>query len=112
MTVKLQVGPIWVVQVTLDVPFGKKDPAAGVQVTETQSPVVVGVGKFTTAPHCPASFVFVRLAGGVIEHGMMVTVKLQFAVLFEVSVAVHVTVVVVPGAKQVVGGGEQTTVTP
>ena len=43
---------------------------------------------------------------------MMVTVKLQFAVLFEVSVAVQVTVVVVPGAKQVLGGGKQTTVTP
>jgi len=41
-TVKLQLGPAVVVQVTVVVPFGKNEPEAGVQVTVPQ-PVAVGV---------------------------------------------------------------------
>jgi hypothetical protein len=50
-------------------------------------------------------------AGQVIAHSWTVTVKEQFAVLPEASVAVQVTVVV-PGLKQVPDAGVQETVTP
>jgi len=44
--------------------------------------------------------------------GTMDTVKEQLPVRLTASVAVQVTVVVVPGAKQVLGGGVHTTLTP
>ena len=51
VTVKLHVGPADELHVTVVVPTGKNEPEAGVQVTVAQSPVTVGGGKFTTAPH-------------------------------------------------------------
>jgi hypothetical protein len=51
LTVKVQLGPAVVVQVTVVVPTGKNDPEAGEQVTVPQVPVVVGAGYVTTAPH-------------------------------------------------------------
>ncbi len=44
VTVKVQLGPAVVVQVTVVVPFGKNEPDAGVQVTVPQVPVVIGAG--------------------------------------------------------------------
>lgn len=44
VTVKVQLGPEVVVQVTVVVPFGKNDPEAGEQVMVPQVPVVVGAG--------------------------------------------------------------------
>jgi hypothetical protein len=44
VTVKVQLGPELVVQVTVVVPFGKNEPEAGEQVTVPQVPVVVGAG--------------------------------------------------------------------
>ena len=44
VTVKVQLGPAVVVQVTVVVPFGKNEPEAGLQVTVPQVPVVVGAG--------------------------------------------------------------------
>ena len=42
--VNVQLGLAVVAQVTVVVPFGKKEPDAGVQVTTPQVPVVVGAG--------------------------------------------------------------------
>jgi hypothetical protein len=44
VTVKLQLGPAEVVQVTVVTPLSNVDPEAGVQVTVPQSPVAVGAG--------------------------------------------------------------------
>jgi len=44
VTVNEQLPPADAVQVTVVVPFGKKDPDAGLQVTVPQVPVVVGAG--------------------------------------------------------------------
>jgi len=44
VTVKLQLGPVVVVQFTVVVPFGNVDPAAGVQVIVPHIPLVVGAG--------------------------------------------------------------------
>ena len=44
VTVKLQAGPAVVVQLTVVVPFGKKEPAAGVQATVPQFAPIVGAG--------------------------------------------------------------------
>ena len=43
VTVKLQLGPATVVQVTVVVPFKKVEPDAGAQVTVPHIPVVVGL---------------------------------------------------------------------
>jgi hypothetical protein len=42
VTVKLQLGPVVVLQVTVVVPLAKNEPDAGVQVIVPQLPVVVG----------------------------------------------------------------------
>jgi hypothetical protein len=112
VTVNVQLGPMVVEQVTVVVPFGKVAPDAGLQLTVPQLPVVVGAGKFTTAPHWFGSLFCVTFAGQVIVQGTIETVKEQLPVRLTASVAVQVTVVVVPGAKQVLGGGLQTTLTP
>ena len=44
VTVNEQLGPAVVLQVTVVVPFGKKDPDAGEQVTVPQVPLVDGAG--------------------------------------------------------------------
>jgi hypothetical protein len=44
VTVKEQLGPAVVVQVTLVEPTEKNEPEGGVQVTAPQLPVVVGAG--------------------------------------------------------------------
>jgi hypothetical protein len=44
VTVKAQLGPAVVVQVTVVVPLAKNEPEAGVQVTVPHVPVVVGAG--------------------------------------------------------------------
>jgi hypothetical protein len=44
VTVNMHVDPVPVEQLTVVVPTGKKDPEAGVQMTEPHSPVVVGAG--------------------------------------------------------------------
>jgi hypothetical protein len=44
VTVKVQVGPLCAVQVTVVMPTGKAEPEAGAQVTVPQLPVVVGAG--------------------------------------------------------------------
>ena len=45
MTVKAQVGPAIVLQVTVVIPTGKTDPEVGVQVTVPHSPPVVAGGR-------------------------------------------------------------------
>jgi hypothetical protein len=44
VTVNVQLGPAVVVQVTVVVPTGKKEPLAGEQLTVPQVPVVIGAG--------------------------------------------------------------------
>lgn len=44
VTLKLQLGPAFVEQVTVVVPTAKLEPEAGVQVTVPQVPTVVGAG--------------------------------------------------------------------
>ena len=66
----------------------------------------------TTALQAFGSVPRVIFAGQVIEQGWLtVTVKVQVAVRFDVSVAVHVTVVV-PTGKVEPEAGEQLVVTP
>ena len=105
------------VQVTVVVPTGRIEPLGGVhaEVTPGQLSDTVGAGKLTVAvleigQVCAATVV--TFAGQVIEGGcvsLTVTVKLQEAVLFEVSVAVQVTVVV-PFGKVAPDCGTQLTV--
>jgi len=68
VTVKLQLDPCVVLQVTVVVPTGKNEPEAGEQTTAPQVPVAVGA-KLTTAPHWSGSFGWVMFAGQLIEHG-------------------------------------------
>ena len=44
VTLKAQLGPAEVLQVTTVVPFGKNEPVDGVQVTVPHEPDVVGAG--------------------------------------------------------------------
>jgi hypothetical protein len=97
VTVKEQLTPAVAVHVTVVVPFGNAEPLGGVQVMVPQLPVVIGAAYATTAVHAPGSVEAVTFAGHVIEQGVTDTVKEQVAVLVEVSVAVHVTVVVPTG---------------
>jgi hypothetical protein len=111
VTVKLQLGPAVVVQLTVVVPFAKNDPDAGLHVTVPQPALVVGA-KLTTAPHWPGSLPTVMFAGQVIVHAACtLTVNEQLAVLLDASVAVQVTVFA-PTGKQVPDGGAHTTLTP
>jgi len=108
VTVKLQLGPD-VVHVTVVVPFGKNDPLAGVHATVPHPPPVVVGANLVTAPHWFASLFFVMFAGQVIVHGFdTVILNVQLPVLFDVSVAVQVTVVI-PTGKQVPDTGTQLT---
>lgn len=112
VTVNEQLGPAVVVQVTVVVPFGKKEPEAGEQVIVPQLPEAVGAGYVTVAPHWFGSFDLVRFAGQVIAVQLFtVTVKVHCAVFICASVAVQVTVVV-PTAKHVPEAGEQLAVAP
>ena len=110
VTVKLQLPPPGVVQVTVVVPTGKKDPEAGVHITAPQAGGAVAL-KGTVAPHWPAVLLAMMLAGQVIGHASTVTVNMQSASGLSglASVAVQVTVVV-PTGKQVPEGGAQVTV--
>jgi hypothetical protein len=104
------------VQVTVEVPMGKKDPEAGEQLTSIgpgQLSVTVGLGYVTIAPFSPGSLGTVTSAGQVITGASVsstVTVKEQLAVFPDGSVAVQVTVVVPTGKKEP-EAGEQLTVT-
>ena len=51
LTVKLQLGPAAVKQLTVVVPLAKKEPEAGKQVTLPQPPPVMVGAKVTSAPH-------------------------------------------------------------
>jgi hypothetical protein len=108
VTVKLQLGPA-VVHNTVVVPFGKNDPEAGVHATVPHPPPVVVGANVTTAPHWFASLFFVMLAGQVIVHGFCtVILNVQVPWRFDVSVTVHVTVVI-PTGKQNPDAGLHTT---
>jgi len=101
-------------QVTVVVPTGKIVPEAGEHVTGPQAPAAVGCVKVTAVPLAigqEAAAATVWSARQVIAQGTTVTVKVQEAVLPEVSVAVQVTVVV-PSRKQVPDDGEQEAVAP
>jgi hypothetical protein len=104
------------VQVTVVAPSGNRLPDAGVQTTATSESalsVAVGVGYVATAPLAEQA-TRLMLAGqmmvGFVVSRATVTVKLQFVLLLQSSVAVQVTVVV-PGGKRLPDGGEQVTVT-
>jgi hypothetical protein len=108
VTVNEQLGPA-VVQVTVVVPFGKNDPDAGEQATVPQPPPVVVGANVTTAPHWFGSLPLVMFAGQVIVHGFCtVILNVQLPWLFDVSVTVHVTVVI-PTGKHVPDAGVQLT---
>jgi hypothetical protein len=105
------------VQLTVVTPFWKVVPDAGVHTIGVgpsgQLSVAVGV-KLTTAVHTFGSVLFVIGAGQVIDGAwvsLTVTVNEHIAVLFEASVAVHVTVVT-PFWKVDPDAGTQTTEQP
>jgi hypothetical protein len=109
VTVKAQLGPAVVEQVTVVTPFWKVEPDSGLQVTVPHIPVVVGAEYVATAVHTPAAASTTTLDGQVIVQGVTVTVNEQLPVLALVSVAVQVTVVV-PTPKQFPDAGKQLTV--
>jgi hypothetical protein len=112
VTVNVHVAAVPVEQLTVVVPTGKNEPEAGEQVITPHSPVDVGAGYSTTAPHWPVVLPTVIFAGQVIvQTAITCTVKEQVAVLPDASVAVQLTVVV-PSGKQVPDAGVQETVTP
>jgi hypothetical protein len=105
------------VQVTSVLVFaGKVLPLGGLQETVTgPQPPVAELVKFTTTPfEQPALTVMfdeqVSTIGGQTPPGLTVTVKLQFVLLPQLSVATQVTVVT-PGGKLLPLGGLQTTLT-
>jgi len=51
VTLKVHIGPTALVQVTVVLPTGKKDPEAGTHMIVPQLPVGVGAGYVTFAPH-------------------------------------------------------------
>ena len=104
MTVKLHVAVLPAASVTLKtfvvVPTGKAAPLAKPAVCEVDGPAQLsaptGAENVTTFEHSPGSLLPVIFAGHVIvgsSLSMMVTVKLQVAVLPTASVAVNVFVV-------------------
>jgi hypothetical protein len=101
------------VQVTVVVPFAKTDPDGGTQ-TGVPAPEQLSVAcgaKLTTAEHKFVSVPLMMFAGQVIAGfcvSLTVTVNVQLRALFEVSVAVQLTVVV-PLANGDPDGGEQLT---
>jgi hypothetical protein len=115
LTVNVQVAVLpeesGVVQVTVVVPFGKKDPDAGEQTggpAPGQLSLIVGAGYVTTAPHWFGSLDTDLLAGQVIVGGCVsftVTVKEQLGPAVDVQVTV-----VVPLGKNEPDAGEQLTV--
>jgi len=105
------------VHVTVVVPFTKVDPEGGAQPgapTPGQLSPTAGAPYVTTAEHCPSAAGAVIFAGQAMAGGcesFTVTVNEQVAVLFEVSVAVHETVVV-PFGNAEPDAGVQVAVTP
>jgi hypothetical protein len=99
-------------QVTVVVPLGNVEPDAGLQLAVASGQLSLAVAeKLTTAEHWPGSFALVMLAGQLIvgfSLSLTVTVNEQLPVLFEASVAEHVTVVV-PLANVEPDAGEQVT---
>src|SRR5262245_10749080 len=86
------------VQVTSVSPFGNSEPDGGTQLTVAPGQLSVAVAaKLTlTAPHWPGSVLLTMFAGQRTVGGcvsLIVTLKLQFVLLPEVSVAVQLTVV-------------------
>ena len=105
--------PPGTLQVTVVDPSPKNDPDGGVQTAAPHPPVTVGGGYATSLPHCLefGPVVVVTFGGQVIVQGATVTVKVQGALLPDVSVAVQVTVVV-PSANTDPDGGLHEEVTP
>jgi hypothetical protein len=110
ITVKEQLPPIAVVQLTVVVPTGKKSPEAGTQTTVPQAGGAVAE-KVTVAPHWPGALLAAMLAGQEIGQPSTLTVKEQSASGLSglASIAVQFTVVV-PSGKQEPEGGTQVTV--
>jgi hypothetical protein len=89
------------------VPAGKDDPEGGTHVTPPpHSPVRVGSINVTTAAQSFEATFVTMLFGQTMSHANTLTVKLQVIELLDVSMAVHVTVLV-PVGKQKPDGGEQ-----
>src|SRR5712691_7694308 len=65
VTVNEQLPPFVVMQLTVVVPTGKKEPLVAVQVTGPQLLLAVGAAKFTMVPHWPAVFVTTMFVGQV-----------------------------------------------
>ena len=103
------------VQVTVLVPLANVLPLVGLQLTVTPEQLSVAVGvKLTIWLHWPSAVLVTRLSGQArigATLSLTATVKLQFAVLPEASVAVQVTLLV-PLLKVEPLGGRQTLVTP
>jgi hypothetical protein len=99
--------------VTTVEPTGKNEPEAGVQDAEPHPPTTSGFGYETLFPHRVDSgpVVAITSCGQVIVQGATVTVNVHEALLPDVSVAVHVTVVV-PSANIEPDGGAHEDVTP
>jgi hypothetical protein len=112
VTVKPQLAPAVLLQVTGVAPTGNMEPDAGEHVTVPQTPLVVGSANVTTALHWPAGAFAVISPGQVREQLPLVTVtlKLQLTVVLDESVPVQLTVVV-PRGNDEPAAGLQTTVT-
>ena len=114
VTVKLQVANRFpdvslAAQITVVAPAGNVDPDAGSQVTVPQLPDVVGEEYVTSLLH-PLLVLSVISDGHVRVQLLLstVTVNVQFAELFEASVAVQVTVVAPVGKLDPEGGAQAT----
>jgi hypothetical protein len=112
VTVKLQLAPAVLLQVTGVAPPGNVEPDAGEHVTVPQEPLVVGSANVTTLVHWPGAAFTVISPGQFRTQFPLVTVtlKLQLTVVLDESVPVQLTVVV-PSGNDDPAGGLQTTVT-
>jgi hypothetical protein len=112
ITVKPQLAPAVLLQVTGVAPTGNVEPDAGEHVTVPQAPLVVGFANVTTVLHWPGGAFTVVSLGQLRTQLPLVTdtLKLQLSVLLDESVAVQFTVVV-PRGNDEPAGGLQTTVT-
>jgi len=112
ITVKPQVAPAVLLQVTGVAPPGNVEPDAGEHVTVPQEPLVVGSANVTTLLHWPGG-AFTVISPGQLRTQLplvTVTLKLQLTVVLDESVPVQLTVVV-PSWNDEPAGGLQTTVT-
>ena len=82
VTVNEQLGPAVVVTITVVDPTLKNEPEGGTAVTVPHDPVVIGLAKVTTAPHCPALLLVTIFDGHVNIQAAAIIVSVSVALLF------------------------------